>query len=117
MYGPLTSAAFPVSIADSIALAMDVSASPGKLRILFRSLCIKARPVSISWWCVSEQMMSLPQSVLEDFNPKTAVVSKQAELHPPGNAGSIVVDRAGKAKRPSIVVAVPLHQPIDLPLF
>jgi hypothetical protein len=77
---------------------------------------VKARPVSISWWCVSEQV-SLPQSVLEDLNPKTAIISQQAELHPPGNAGRIVVDRVRKAERPSIVVAVPLHQSIDLPLF
>ena len=57
------------------------------------------------------------RSVLEDLNPKTAVISKQAELHPPGNGGRIVVDRAGKAECPSIVVAVPLHEPINLPMF
>ena len=89
---------------------------PRQVESLVPVTLVKTSPVSISWWCVSEQMF-LPQSVLEDLNPKTAVVSKQAELHPPGNAGCIVVDRARKAERPSILVAVPLHQPIDLPLL
>jgi hypothetical protein len=61
--------------------------------------------------------MYLPLSVLEGLSPKTAVLAKQAKLHPPGNAGLIVIDRASKAKRASILVAVPLPLPIDLPLF
>jgi hypothetical protein len=65
---------------------------------------VKTSPVLIPWWCVSEQM-SLPQSVLEDLNPKTAVISKQPELHPSGNAGRIVVDRARKAERPRMFIS------------
>ena len=69
---------------------------------------IEARVIPIPWWCLCEQMF-LPRSVLEDFHPEAAVLSKKAKLQPAGHAARIVVDWARKAKLPGILIAVPFH--------
>jgi hypothetical protein len=54
--------------------------------------------------------------VVKYFYPQSALSLQNSELQPSGNAGTIFVDWAGKAKCSRLLIAIVLHLPVNLSL-